>query len=185
MAKLCKTLDIPQRQVLITIVGNPGGFRWHHRVLCHRGEGERWVTLKPDGHQELRDISAGEVVVLGRNAAYPADRVAADDFVCYDHDDVDGTAGGASLHDGDGRQCIIGPRRHLLPAQAGGSRARGRGAQDCGSVCRSFSSWPYFTVTCHVASVTCLLAPFLIGLDMVRKTWSRIKSRKVLTADDL
>ena len=70
------TLDVPERQVLMDIFNDVNGFHWHHRLLLVALGDGKWICCTPD--QSVQRINLGDhrIVILGRNAAYPADRVA-------------------------------------------------------------------------------------------------------------
>ena len=78
-----RTLDIPQRHVLQTCPGAAHGFAGERRILCYRIEHSRWIAIDPEGAPQSIDLGVGRVVVLGRNAPFPADRVAAGEFQAY------------------------------------------------------------------------------------------------------
>ena len=67
------TLDIPEVQIIVHYPNDPGGFDWHHRILLHRIEGARWITLTPDHELHRHDLAALGHRVLDRAAPYPAD----------------------------------------------------------------------------------------------------------------
>ena len=78
------TLDIPEIQIVVHYPGDPGGFDWHHRVLLHRIEGGRWITLTPGLELQRHDLTAQNHRVLDRAAPYPADIAAQ----IYAHDPI-------------------------------------------------------------------------------------------------
>ena len=78
------TLDIPEIQVVVHYPGDPGGFDWHHRILLHRVEGARWITLTPDHELQRHDLAAQVHRVLDRSAPFPGDIAA----LIYAHDPV-------------------------------------------------------------------------------------------------
>ena len=78
------TLDIPEIQIVVHYPGDPGGFDWHHRVLLHRIEGGRWITLTPDLELQRHDLSVQNHRVLDRAAPYPAEIAAQ----IYAHDPI-------------------------------------------------------------------------------------------------
>ncbi|CAE7204167.1 unnamed protein product [Symbiodinium sp. CCMP2592] len=78
------TLDISEIQIVVHYPGDPGGFDWHHRVLLHRIEGGRWITLTPDLELQRHDLSVQNHRVLDRAAPFPADIAA----LIYAHDPI-------------------------------------------------------------------------------------------------
>ncbi|CAE7356621.1 unnamed protein product [Symbiodinium sp. CCMP2592] len=78
------TLDISEIQIVVHYPGDPGGFDWHHRVLLHRIEGGRWITLTPDLELQRHDLSIQNHRVLDRAAPFPADIAA----LIYAHDPI-------------------------------------------------------------------------------------------------
>ena len=69
------TLDIPERQLLVDYFKDPNGFIWHHRLLLKHVKDTLWIICTPDKSVQQLDVSTHRLVVLGRNAAFPADRV--------------------------------------------------------------------------------------------------------------
>ena len=79
------TLDVPERQVLIDFFADVNGFHWHHRLLLvSLGDG-KWICCTPDQSVQRVNLADHRIVILGRNADYPADRVA----ITYAPDNAD------------------------------------------------------------------------------------------------
>ena len=79
------TLDVPEKQVFIDFFADVNGFHWHHRILLvSLGDG-KWICCTPDQSVQRVNLADHRVVILGRNAAYPADRVA----ITYAPDNAD------------------------------------------------------------------------------------------------
>ena len=74
MAAELKSLNIPEKQVLIDYWDDPNEFYWHHRILLlPTEEPGRWVTCTPDYAVETQDLSEHRIVPLQRNSEFPAD----------------------------------------------------------------------------------------------------------------
>ena len=69
------TLDVDFAQVCIDFPRDAGGFFWHHRLLVCPLGGSGWTGVTPDHSCERIDLSRHRVIVLRRNAPFPAARV--------------------------------------------------------------------------------------------------------------
>jgi len=69
------TLDVAESQVLIDFHNDANGFYWHHRVLLLSLGGPVWIIATPDKSIQRADLSDHRILVLGRNAAFPQDRI--------------------------------------------------------------------------------------------------------------
>ncbi len=76
-------MDIPQRQLMRHTPTQPRGYLWEHVIAPFRVEGANWVLINPEGDTENVNLTNERVVLLGRSAAFPADRVQASDFSAY------------------------------------------------------------------------------------------------------
>ena len=70
------TLDIEQHQVLVDFPNDAHGYIWHHRILWCPVGGSVWIWATPDESVQRGDLSAHRVIVLRRNSAFPAGRLA-------------------------------------------------------------------------------------------------------------
>jgi hypothetical protein len=73
------TLDVEEKQVLINYDDDPN-FTWHHRILLCHLEGSKWIIATPTKSLQVLDLSAHRLVILARNAPFPAAQ-AGDAFV--------------------------------------------------------------------------------------------------------
>ena len=69
------TLDVEHSQVLVDFEEDPN-YMWHHRLLLVSLGGSVWVCATPDLAIQRIDLSDHRVIVLQRNAAFPAARLA-------------------------------------------------------------------------------------------------------------
>ena len=69
------TFDVEQHQVLIDFPLDPN-FTWHHRLLLVPIGGSIWAWATPDESVQRGDLSLHRVIVLRRNAPFPAGRLA-------------------------------------------------------------------------------------------------------------
>ena len=79
------TLDVEQSQVLVDYPDD-ANYTWHHRLLLVSLGGSVWICVTPDLAVQRIDLSNHRVVVLQRNAAFPAARVG--DTYGFDAGDV-------------------------------------------------------------------------------------------------
>ena len=70
------TLDIDDKQVLLDFYDDANGFFWHQRILLLPLGGSVWVVATPDKSVQRADLSEHRIIVLGRSAPFPQDRVA-------------------------------------------------------------------------------------------------------------
>ncbi len=87
-----KNLDIKQSHILLSFPEDPNGFALEWFAPRFRIENSRWVGIRADGDEEEQDLARRRVIKLRRDAHYPADRVAAGDFLGY-HGDFNDFAG--------------------------------------------------------------------------------------------
>ena len=72
-ARVVRTLDIPDLQVLIQFPEDEDECYWHHRIgLLRLGQTQRWVMLSPDHDMDVVDFGEESYKVLARNATFPA-----------------------------------------------------------------------------------------------------------------
>ena len=64
-----KTLDVPERQVLIKMDDEPQRY-WQH-LLLHRVQGSEWITCDPAGDVVVENLGGEEVVPLMRLSEFP------------------------------------------------------------------------------------------------------------------
>ena len=80
------TLDCDERQVLVDYPNDPN-LQWHHRLLLVPLGGGRWICSTPDLAIQPINLNDHRVIILQRNAAFPADRAA--QTYAFDPADVD------------------------------------------------------------------------------------------------
>ena len=72
MADVPRTLDVPEKQVLIVFLEDEGQYFWHHRLLLiPTTESVKWVLATPDYEVQTSDLSEHRIVPLQRNAEFP------------------------------------------------------------------------------------------------------------------
>ena len=64
-----RTLDVPERQILIAMEGEAES-HWHH-VLMTRIDGSRWVTVDPNLDVIVEDLGGEQVIPVTRMSAFP------------------------------------------------------------------------------------------------------------------
>ena len=73
MAAELKTLDVPERQVLVDFWEDEDGYFWHHQLLLlQASQAGRWLVATPDLEVQLADLSTHRVVPLQRSDVFPA-----------------------------------------------------------------------------------------------------------------
>eukprot|EP00959_Pyramimonas_sp_CCMP1952_P334733 7009701-Pyramimonas_sp.AAC.1 len=69
---MSKSLDIPERQVLISFWDDPNGLRYHGRVLLFATPTPgKWIVGTPDFDVQFADLSEHRVIPLGRDEDLP------------------------------------------------------------------------------------------------------------------
>ncbi|CAK0861936.1 unnamed protein product [Prorocentrum cordatum] len=67
-----RTLDVPERQILVDFFDDPNGFRWHMRllVLATPNPGQ-WICSTPDLSIQFIDVTTHRVIPLTRDSEFP------------------------------------------------------------------------------------------------------------------
>ena len=86
MAAAARTLDLPQKQVLIDFYDDEDGYYWHHRVLCHSVSPGTWVAITPDLEATSCNLNDHRVIALPRAGPFPRRQVQEG---CYHFGNVD------------------------------------------------------------------------------------------------
>ena len=74
MAVEPRTLDVPERQVLVDFWDDEAEYYWHHRLLLlSTNTPGRGIWATPDFEVSAADLIAHRIVPLQRNEEFPAD----------------------------------------------------------------------------------------------------------------
>ncbi|CAK0882091.1 unnamed protein product, partial [Prorocentrum cordatum] len=69
---MARTLDVPERQILVDFFDDPNGFRWHMRllVLATPNPGQ-WICSTPGLSIQFIDVTTHRVIPLTRDSEFP------------------------------------------------------------------------------------------------------------------